>query len=61
MQLAQVAHLVGDLHGLDFSKRFPQYRSAWKYINLVQMYDNMPHPVQWFWLPGPSILSASPT
>jgi hypothetical protein len=52
MELSQVAHLVGDLHGLYFPKRFPEYRSSWMYIFPIRMNDNRPHPVEWFWLQG---------
>jgi hypothetical protein len=47
----QVSYLIGDTHGLDFSKRWPNYRSVWTYINSVEINDGMPHLVQWFYLP----------
>ncbi len=47
---SQISYLIGDTHGLDFSKRWPRYRSVWTYINSIQFNDNMPHAVQWFYL-----------
>jgi len=51
LSMQQVAHLIGDPHGLDLTKRFPRYRSYYTYFSPIEIQSETPLPIFWFYLP----------
>jgi len=50
LPFGQVAHFIGDPHGFDFAKRFPDYRAFFTYFSPIRIETDAPMRTQWFYL-----------